>query len=316
MIKQFLAAALVLGAAAARADAVLEYDGGDGACHGDFVRLAISGLTMRVDSAPPAQDTSFIYDAAEKSGIALDHEHKRMFELEFDDDAIDFQGDVMKSTSNMVDRKAEKVKAQACAHAGAQCPPGSFMNPLDPGAMPQIDPKQIESLMQQNMGHMTPEQRARMQQSIEALRQSGYGGLAGPAATPVVEATGETREVNGVACAVERVTLQGRVQREDCRAPLAALGLDAADLKRLQRAFQRIDKFAASVRDNARFVRNMPREHADADHVLVARRCFDDGRRAAEVTLRVRNGAAPSEWFAPPADYSRLQTGETPQHDR
>jgi len=307
LVRAGMLALLVLCVSTARADAVLEYDGGDAACHGDFARLAISGLTMRVDSAPPAQDTSFIYDAAEKTGIALDHKRKQRFELEFDDDAIDFQGDVMKSSSNMVDRKVEKMQAQACGRDGAHCPPGGVMNPFDPATMPQVDPKQIESLMQQNMGHMTAEQRARMQQSIEALRQSGYGGLAGPAAAPVVEATGETRDVNGVACAVERVTLQGRVQREDCRAPLEALGLDAADLKRLQRAFQRMQKFTSAIRDNARFLHNMPREQADAGHVLVARRCFADGQRGAEVSLRVRNGAAPADWFVPPADYARAQ---------
>jgi hypothetical protein len=307
MIRKLFCAGLAACAGLACADTVLEYDGADAACHADFARLAISGLSLRIDSAPPEQDHSFVYDSAEKTGVALDHRRRQMFELEFDDDAIDFQSDVMKSASNMVDRKVEKIQAQTCGRDGGACPatmPGSKAM----GGMPQIDPKQIESLMQQNMAHMTPEQRAQMERSIKALRESGYGGMAGPAATPITQATGERRDVNGIGCAVERVTLGGEVLREDCRADVADLGLDAADLKRLQRALLRMQKFSAAIRDNLRIAASaMKRDPDDGRRVLVARRCFDNGRRSGEVNLRVRGGATPAEWFTIPADYSRLQ---------
>ena len=112
MKQRFWILALLAGSAAAHADAVLEYSGGDAACHGEFTRLAVEGLSLRVDSPPPQQDMSFVYDAAEKAGVALDHRRKQFFEIEFDDDAIDFQGDVMKSTSHMVDKKIQQVQAQ------------------------------------------------------------------------------------------------------------------------------------------------------------------------------------------------------------
>jgi hypothetical protein len=314
--QRFWILALLAGSAAAHADAVLEYSGGDAACHGEFTRLAVEGLSLRVDSPPPQQDMSFVYDAAEKAGVALDHRRKQFFEIEFDDDAIDFQGDVMKSTSHMVDRKVQQVQAQL--------PPGACMSPdgtapcaapagvgapgAGPAGMPQIDPKLMEQMMRQNMQHMNAEQRAQMEAAMKNLRSSGYPGF-GPQSQPVVEATGERREIDGLACAVERVTRDGQLLREDCRAGLDTLGLDAADLKRLQRAFARMEKFSATIRDNMRFVRPAQRESTDPQHLLVARRCFDEGKPSGEVALHLRRESAPAEWFATPADYARMDTG-------
>ena len=305
---------------AAHADVVLEYGGASAACHGDFSRVAVQGLSLRVDSAPPGQDHSFVYDGAEKAGVALDHRRKQFFEMEFDDDAIDFQGDVMKSTSTMVDRKMQQVQAQASGHMAARCMPspghacppegGAMAGPIGAG-MPQIDPKMMEQLMQQNMQGMSPEQRAKMQEAMKNLRASGYAGIGSAAPSePVIEATGEQREVNGIACTVERVTADGVLVREDCRASLDAIGIDAADLKRLQRAFARMQKFAASMRDNLHFV-NAAAKHdrADPQHLLVARRCFEQGQPAGDVTLKLSRESPPEEWFRTPPDYARTDLG-------
>ncbi len=284
---------------AAHADAVLEYSGSSTECHADFARVAVQGLSMRIDSAPPAQDMSMVYDSAEKVGVALDHKRKQFFELEFDDDAIDFQGDVMKSTSNMVDRKTEQMQKQL--------PPGA----MQPGAngMPQVDPKLMEQMMQQNMEHMTKEQRAQMQEAMKNMRASGYFG---PQSEPAVEATGEKREVGGLACTVERVTQDGQLLREDCRTTLDAIGLDPADVKRMLRVIMRMQKYSSAVTSNLRLIKNVNsarRDNVDPQHPLVERRCFEQGKPSGDVTLRVRNESAPAEWFSTPADYSRMDMG-------
>ena len=299
-----LCALFVVGCAAAHADAVLEYSGADSACHADFARLAVQGLSLRVDSAPPQQDMSFVYDAAEKVGVALDHGRKRFFEVEFDDDAIEFQGDVMKSTSTMVDKKVQQMESQMPRSAAASPNREAGM-----AGMPQIDPKLMESMMQQNMEHMTKEQRAQMEQAMRSMRESGYTGLGATQPEPVVEATGERRDVGGIACTVERVTQGGQLVREDCRAAIGAIGLDAADLKRLQRALLRMEKFAASIRENMRFVRAAKSETVDTQHLLVARRCFDRGSPRGDVTLQLRHDAAPAAWFSTPAGYARMDMG-------
>jgi hypothetical protein len=122
----------------------------------------------------------------------------------------------------------------------------------------------------------------------------------------VVEATGERREVGGLACSVERVTQDGALLREDCRTTLDALGLDAADVKRMQRTIQCMQKYAGAVTANLRLVRNVKRDNADPEHLLVERRCFDQGKPIGDVSLRVRNEAAPADWFVTPADYGRM----------
>lgn len=310
-------AILLFGAGAAHADAVLEYHGSDAACHADFARLAVQGLSLRVDSAPPQQDNSFVYDAAEKAGVALDHRRKQFFEIEFDDDAIDFQGDVMKSTSTMVDKKMQQMQAQRPAGGciAADGRPCSAAEGATTGAgtagMAQIDPKLMESIMQQNMQHMSPEQRARMQQAMKNLRESGSMGEAQSA--PVTEATGERREVDGIACTVERVTRDGQLLREDCRAGIDAIGLDAADLKRLRRAIVRLQKFSTTMRENMRLAHAAMREPTDTQHLLVARRCFDQGKPGGEVTLHVSHAPPPAEWFTKPADYAPMDVGMRPR---
>ena len=309
-------ASLFVCISAAHADAVLEYSGNNAACHADFQRVAVQGQSLRIDSAPPAQDMSMVYDAAEKTGVALDHRRKQFFELEFDDDAIDFQGDVMKSTSNLVDKKTQQMQAQM---------PAGMMQQGANG-MPQVDPKLIEQMMQQNMQHMTREQREQMETAMKNMRASGYAGSGAaqsapgrspgtPEATggregqPQIEATGEHRQVGGLACAVERVTQDGQLLREDCRTTLEALDLDTADLKRLQRAIARMQKYASSIKDNLRLAQGAKRDHADPQHLLVERRCFEQGKPGGDVTLRVRREAAPPEWFTTPSDYARMNMG-------
>jgi hypothetical protein len=335
MNRKHVAVALLSCTAAAHADAILEYSGNSLACHGDFTRVAVQDLSMRIDSPPPSQDMSFVYDAAEKVGVALDHKRKQFFEMEFDDDAIDFQGDVMKSTSNMVDRKTQQMQAQlppgrsssatgrspsapeardgregpSEAMDGRERPPGA----MQPGVsgIPQVDPNLIEQMMQKNMENLPPEQRARMEQAMKNMRASGYGGLGGPQTEPVIEATGERREVGGLTCSVEQVTQDGQPLREDCRTTLDAVGLDAGDLKRMQRAILRMQKFSSAIRDNLKlkFIPASKREMADPQHLLVERRCFEQGKPSGDVTLHVRRENTPADWFVTPSDYSRMDMG-------
>jgi hypothetical protein len=315
MKRSGLVCGLLVAASAAHADAVLEYRGGSEVCHGEFTRVAVQGLSMRIDGAPPGQDYSFVYDAAEKAGVTLDHRNKQFFEMELDDDAIEFTGDVMKSTSNMVDRKAEKMQAemaQACAQSADRmnCAAVDAMRAAGTNGQPgiaQIDPKLMEQMMQQNMQHMNAEQRAQMEQAMKNLRSSGAGFAARSA--PVVEATGEQREIGGLACKVERVSQDGQPLREDCRAPLEALSLDAGDVKRLQRALGRMEKLAGTIRDNFRMARGSMREINHPQDLVVERRCFDHGNPGGTVALHVRREAAPAEWFTTPADYRRMDMG-------
>jgi hypothetical protein len=125
----------------------------------------------------------------------------------------------------------------------------------------------------------------------------------------VIEATGEQREVGGLACTLDRVTQDGALLREDCRTTLDALGLDAADLKRMQRAILRMQKYASSVTDNLRLVKSAKRDRPDPQRPLVERRCFEQGKASGDVTLRVRHETLPADAFVTPSDYARMDMG-------
>lgn len=290
---------LLAGSCAAHADTILEYSGNTAGCHADFQRVAVQGSALRIDQAPPQQDFSFAYDGAEKTGVVLDRGHKQFFEMEFDDDAIDFQGDVMNATSNMVNKKTQQAQEQIAQASG-----GRAQFNAGPNGMPQIDPKMMESMMQQSMAQLNKEQRAQMEEAMKNMRQY-YAGA--EQSEPVTEASGERREVNGVSCAVERVRQAGQLVREDCRAPLDGIGLDAADLKRLQRALGRLLKFSDAVRGNLHIAGvRMQRERPDMQHLLVERRCFERGEPSGAVKMNLRRESVPADWFERPADYARM----------
>jgi hypothetical protein len=185
---------------------------------------------------------------------------------------------------------------------------------MAPGAAPgmaAMDPKMVEQMMQQSAQNLPPEQRKQMQQAMDNMRKSGYFGAQ---SAPVVEATGEQRNVNGIACSVERVSIDGRLEREDCRASIDALGLDAADLKRLQRAIQRMQKWSSAITQNLHLTFAPPpahREKTDPEHLLVSRRCFGQGQADVTTNLQVRRESAPADWFAPPADYTRMEYSQS-----
>jgi hypothetical protein len=175
--------------------------------------------------------------------------------------------------------------------------------------MPQVDPKLMEQVMQQNMEHMTKEQRVQMEAAMKNMRASGYFG---PQSEPVIEATGEKREVGGLSCAVERVTQDGQLLREDCRTTLDAIGLDPADVKRMLRVIVRMQKYSSAVTANLRLIKNvnsLRRDNVDPQHPLVERRCFEQGKPTGDVTLRVRSETLPADWFVTPTDYSRMDMG-------
>jgi len=181
---------------------------------------------------------------------------------------------------------------------------------MQPGAngMPQVDPKLMEQMMQQNMQHMTKEQRAQTEEAMKNMRASGYFG---PQSEPVIEATGEKREVGGLSCAVERITQDGQLLREDCRTTLDAIGLDPADVKRMLRVIVRMQKYSSAVTSNLRLIKNVSvrRDNVDPQHPLVERRCFEQGNPSGDVTLHVRSQSVPADWFVTPPDYARMDMG-------
>src|SRR3982750_1983588 len=69
----------------------------EGGCNGDFERVEMKSYYLRVDSGGGAHAGSMIYDHSEKLAYFIDHGSHAFMETELDEDAIDLQGDIMKS---------------------------------------------------------------------------------------------------------------------------------------------------------------------------------------------------------------------------
>jgi hypothetical protein len=50
-------------------------------------------------------------------------------------------------------------------------------------------------------------------------------------------------------------------------------------------------------------------DQPDAQHLLVERRCYEQGKTIGDVTLHVRHESAPADWFVTPSDYARMDMG-------
>src|SRR5579862_8119873 len=99
-----IAGALVSGLALA--DTTLTYRS-EGGCAGDFDRFELKSTSMRVDGG--GANGSMIYDHAEKLAYFIDHRSHTFMQSELDEDAVDLQGDIMKSFRTRMRREGGGV---------------------------------------------------------------------------------------------------------------------------------------------------------------------------------------------------------------
>ena len=76
----------------------------EGGCAGDFERIEMKSYFLRIDSGG-GHAGSMIYDHSEKLAYFIDHGSHTFIETELDEDAIDLQGDIMKSLRTKMRRE-------------------------------------------------------------------------------------------------------------------------------------------------------------------------------------------------------------------
>jgi hypothetical protein len=293
-------AALVSGVGTAHADALLEYTGANAACHAEFARLAMSGVRLRVETPPPMQNYSMIYDGAEKLAVSLDAEHHSYFEIEMDEDALDYQSDVMSSTSTMIDKKLAVavpggMPAITGANATAMPMPGTEQS------------AQMQALLQKNMEQMPKEQREQMQKALKDMQERGGSGFASAHSPPQTEVTDQTKTIAGIGCSVQRVTQNGALLQEECVAAFDGLGLQPAELKRLQKSLRNFDGLAGAMSKFRVAGISMPKQPSiERRGIVIERRCYANGRETGSTTLRMTRPSLSGSLFEIPAGYQRM----------
>lgn len=343
---------LALSPLAARADVTLEYTASGQACSADFERVQLKGPLLRSDGGRDGQRGAFIYDSSEKLAWFLDHTRANYLQVEVDEDAIDFQSDVMGSMHNMIKNQSGVDPFEV---AKAICPQAFDRNaagtrggkPVDCGLTPKnSDGKPMtreEMIAAARRGEMPgfgggnqQEIAQRMMQAMQSgagaktgtvPMQAGNGVAAMPgvmAVTPqqfaqmrqgaaqgqpepardVDQETGQTDNVNGIACGVREHRSGEQVLRRDCMANLTDAGLSDVEAARIERSIKVMGQWAGSMR---RLLGNDPSSAVAENKLLVQRVCYADGKQTGSVTLQIKRDELDEAQFQPPANYQRMQ---------
>jgi len=311
---------LLLCAGMAEAATVLAYRH-EGACPTEFDRMTIDGLRLRTDMSVDGFAMTTLVDDGEQLMHQVMHDSRTYMTMESDDDAVDFNSDVARSTLLHARRRVQavtgldhaQVMEQARAAQVAACPEMADLGYGDPD-YPEAAARCAER-MAAAVAADAPASRA------EALsRPRARGQDRRPAAAPPAWTT-TTRERDGVAieqdghrCTVERIRRGGTVLREDCLADVDALGLEPRAVRRLARLAKVGEGLGAGVVDLHPEMQQDLR--AGQPTISLRRTCYSEGKPVGHATLGIRTGVAvePSQ-FELPAGYEPLQLGADAQDD-
>ena len=316
-----LALALLLAAPAAQAATVLEYDV-EGRCATDFTRMVFDGLHARIDNEMEGNAMSTIFDDSEQMMYLLMHDSKQTMAMESDDDAVDFQGDVGRSTmlysSNQMKKltgmDTQALMAQAQSAMAGACPELAEMGFSDPdyaaaqqrcmekngGQSPyQMDPQMQKDMMAAMSGKKPPPPRA----PAGEVRWN----------TTDIDRDGERKTVAGLECTVETTRRGDTVLREQCMVPLEKVGLEASAMRRLARITKVGQGMSAGI---ASLNPGMNPDAGEPPKLAVERTCYESGQRTGHATLRIeRDARVDAAQFTLPAGYEPM-TFEAPGTER
>jgi hypothetical protein len=309
-------------AVTAFADDTLTYRS-TGGCAGDFERIELKGLFLRVDGGG-VNGGSMIYDHGEKLAYFIDNASHTFLQTEMDEDAVDLQSDITKSLRIRMRKEGGmdpyEIAQSLCpgaAAAGRDRVPGEPIDcgngAIGGGAMKPggaaIDPEMLaamQKMMEQQLANMPPEQREQIQRAM-----ANGGGMmpgmpqTGTAPTPKPERIDRDIDeiaVDRIACTRREHLRGGVIAGEDCLATPAALHLGEAETKRVARFSQSIRAWSRSL------VPDEMQPKVD-DRVLVRRLCYAGGQETGRATLAIDTAPISASRFEVPAGYAPMDLG-------
>ena len=321
MIARPVLLALALCAPAAHAATVLRYDV-EGACEADFSRMVFDGLQARVDNSAANGNVSTIFDDGEQLMTLLMHDSKQTMVMESDDDAVDFQGDVGRSSMLYSNNQMKKLTgmsqddmmAQAQAALSAACPELAEIGFSDPD-FAAAQARCTEKMGGKSALQMDPQFQKDLLASMQGKRSKPRAAPSGPVRwnTTQVDRDGERKTIAGIDCTVETTRRGDTVLREQCVVPVEAVPLEAAAMRRLKRMMNIGEGMSAGIAS----VNPAMNPDAGKPPVLpLERTCYEGGRRTGTATLRIeRDASVDASEFAVPAGYEPLRL-EMPGSDR
>lgn len=299
----------------AHAATVLEYRH-EGECATDFERMAIDGLRLRIDMRVEGIEMTSLVDDDEQLMHQVMHDARTYMTMESDDDAVDFNSDVARSTLIHSRRQVQAVTgmdddeviARARAAQVAACPEMAGLGFGDP------DYAEAASHCAEKMAADAMKDRPSRTQAIAQARSRAGApepAAAAPSArwsTTTVERDPAETLVDGRRCTVERIRRGTSVLREDCLAAVDSLGLEPRAVRRLARLARVGEGLGAGI---VSLHPELEQERREGPPTISLRRtCYREGRAVGSAMLGIRAGAAidPAQ-FELPAGYAPLQVG-------
>lgn len=313
-----LVVSLAAAPAVAQAATVLEYRH-EGDCATDFDRMAIDGLRLRIDMSVDEFAMTTLVDDGEQLMHQVMHDSRTYMTMESDDDAVDFNSDVARSTLFHARRQVQAVTgmdndaiiAQARATEIAACPEMAGLGFGDP------DYPEAASRCAEKMSAAAQSAGPSRRDAVALAGGRAYAGAGAGAAparthaaptrwsTTTLDRDGAATLVEGRSCTLERIRRGPAVLREDCVAPVDNLALAPRAVRRLARLAKVGEGLGAGVAD---LHPEMREESRNGTPTLSLRRtCYRDGRAIGNAVLQIRTDVAvDAEQFELPAGYAPL----------
>lgn len=330
--------------ALARADNTIAYRS-EGGCAGDFDRVEMKSYFLRVDSGSGGHAGSMIYDHSEKLAYFIDHGSHTFMQTELDEDAIDLQGDIMKSLRTKMRHEggvdpfemAQSLCPGMAASAGSRdrqpdepvdCGNGmtlgapmtgangkpmsrdEMMAAMKNGEMPALDPntqQMMQKMMEQQLARMTPEQRAEVQRAMA----SGGGSMAMPGMPSGTAPQAPPPKPARIDRDAGEIDVGGItcMRREHLRAGELVREdcySTAAGLHLGEVETRRIGRFTKAMRSWSQTLVPDGMQPEPDDRVLVRRICYAGGHESGRATLAIGTAPIAESRFEVPAGYKPM----------
>ena len=244
-------------------------------CKSNVLALQISGSKTRYDSLSENQPYSMLFDGTEDIITTLDHANRRYHQVEVDEDALDYNKDVMSSAGTYIGNQMQGLQAQMkeqCAEMekqGINCP--------------DMD---LSSIMQ-NAQAMTNQQASKME-----LRLSET-----------------TNTVAGMPCKTFDRYENDNKESQECYVEPKNMVMSDSDKKYFLRNMKVMTHYALSFAGLSEKLSNVDKQApaqsdpADKD-ILLSKICFaPDGSEVGRIEVQVSNAAIDEASFDIPAGY-------------
>lgn len=248
-------------------------------CQSKMSDIHISGGRMRMDGMMDGRKFSMLFDGMEDIITSLDHSNHTYHQTEVDEDALDYNTDVMSSTGNFI---------------------GNQMN-----AMQELTKKQCEQMEKQGYSCANMPDMASMMQSVQSMATRQ---------TPAIEIkpTDKIQTVAGMACKTYDRYQNGSRSSEECYVETKDIVMSDKDKKHLLRNMKVMQHYAKSMTgltDKLMAGKDKTSEQSDpADRdILLSQICFSpDGNEAGRIEVQISNTPIDTSSFEIPPGYQAM----------